>query len=1074
MARLFALFVGINQYHPDSGVAPLRGCIADVEAMDAFIRTHYSTRFDDYVPLVLTNSAATRAQVIDAFGESHLMQAGKDDTVLFFYTGHGARERTAAPFEMLVPDGYHESLVCYDSRTANGFDLSDKELAVLLSRLSANGAHVVAILDCCHSGSGTRDTAAELRLGAVRQTGSRQEPRPWDSFLDGWFARTFPQGQGLHLPEGKHVLLAACRRREKAFELTTDRGHFSTHLLLAWEQLGPDASYAALYQRTRQLMMGLTSEQHPQLDTSGFFNPYVAALSGKTTREARRVTVWFEDGHWWAGAGAIHGIATFPDHRPVFDLEGPDNRHVQVEGLRTGAERTMLPPLPDEWKGSQVEARLLSAPSPAMGVYLDADEAGSRRYEQGAAHWQPVHFEWTAEPEAATVVAELRADRLVLRRRADGLVLRTLLGDDDARIFDDALQYLERVGKFHRLLDLDNRATRLPEGTLDWELRTPAGTFRGDEVQMDVADEASAEYPFELQVVNRGTRPLHVAVWYLSPWFGIFRVGDHMWLDGGQRRTFLADTLRLPRDADHALDLFKLVASTYRLDDFEMAQDHLPVGETVTWRRADGTTRSTAGARLIGGFAPPEATADFDWTTSLLRIRLHRTRIAADGRVLSAAGSPLRVLPHPEFRAGIRLLPLPPARALGSEAFLHELARREGAELLALDGNARSLAGPACVLELDTPTRTETLTQRPLELELDHPLADDEHLLCLSWDGTHLLPLGEVEEGTRTRILLHHLPEPQTRGRSLGGAIRLFFLKVSGLGTTHRLRRVVYESAHIERTDAGLVQAVASAKRILLLVHGIIGDTRHLAEATAPLLERGACDLILTFDYENLHTPIEETAAILREQLRAAGLTTDGPPRLTIVAHSMGGLVSRWFVENLGGHRMVRRLIMAGTPNGGSDLARVTAWRDIAQWLLAFAVNSGWGFPAAATLAALLNRSRQLTRTLEQMHPERSPLLDALHHNPDPGVPYHIVAGDFDAFRKNDPDAASLADKLAALGSRLFFGGTPNDMAVRLDAIEALPAGWKQVSRHVLAAHHLNYFSHPPVRKLVWQLLGTQ
>ncbi|RMF66816.1 MAG: hypothetical protein D6740_12605, partial [Alphaproteobacteria bacterium] len=619
---------------------------------------------------------------MEAFGESHLLQAGKDDTVLFFYTGHGARERTAAPFEALVPDGFHESLVCYDSRTPTGYDLSDKELAVLLARLSANGAHVVAILDCCHSGSGTRDTAAELRLGAIRQTYSRQEPRPWDTFLDGWFARTFPGGEGLRLPEGRHVLLAACRRREKAFELTTDRGHFSTHLLQAWKQLGPDASYAALYQRTRQLMMGLTTDQHPQLDTSGLCNPWVSALTGKTAHEARRVTVWFDEGHWWAGAGAIHGIDTFPDHRPVFAIRGPDGRQLQVEGLRTGAERTLLPALPDEWKGREVEARLLTAPTPAMGVFLDADEAGCSRFEQAADRWQPVHFEWTSSADAAAIALELTAQRLVVRRRADGLVLRTLLGDDDARIFEDAFQYLEAVGKYHRLLELDNAGSRLPHDAIEWTLRTARGTFTGDDVCIDLSEEGEPETPFELQVANRGTLPLHVAVWYLSPWFGIFRVGDHMWLDGGQTRTFLSDTLRLPRGADHALDLFKLVASTHRLDDFEMAQPHLPVGETVTYNRMAGPSKAVGGARVIGGFAPPEESAGFDWTTRLLRIRQWRTRPVAGTRPFEPAGGAMRILPHPHFRASLRLLPLPPVRALDADAFLHELTRREGAELV--------------------------------------------------------------------------------------------------------------------------------------------------------------------------------------------------------------------------------------------------------------------------------------------------------------------------------------------------------------------------------------------------------
>ena len=41
-------------------------------------------------------------------------------------------------------------------------------------------------------------------------------------------------------------------------------------------------------------------------------------------------------------------------------------------------------------------------------------------------------------------------------------------------------------------------------------------------------------------------------------------------------------------------------------------------------------------------------------------------------------------------------------------------------------------------------------------------------------------------------------------------------------------------------------------------------------------------------------------------------------PRLTLVCHSMGGLVARWFAEVLGGSAIVRRIIALGTPFAGS------------------------------------------------------------------------------------------------------------------------------------------------------------
>ena len=86
-------------------------------------------------------------------------------------------------------------------------------------------------------------------------------------------------------------------------------------------------------------------------------------------------------------------------------------------------------------------------------------------------------------------------------------------------------------------------------------------------------------------------------------------------------------------------------------------------------------------------------------------------------------------------------------------------------------------------------------------------------------------------------------------------------------------------------------------------------------------------DLVLTFDYENLQDPIAETARALKERLAAVGLGADHGKSVDVVAHSMGGLVSRWFIEREGGNRAIQRLIMLGTPNGGSPWPRCKTGR---------------------------------------------------------------------------------------------------------------------------------------------------
>ena len=61
-------------------------------------------------------------------------------------------------------------------------------------------------------------------------------------------------------------------------------------------------------------------------------------------------------------------------------------------------------------------------------------------------------------------------------------------------------------------------------------------------------------------------------------------------------------------------------------------------------------------------------------------------------------------------------------------------------------------------------------------------------------------------------------------------------------------------------------------------------------------------------------------------------LTLNGASKVNLVAHSMGGLVSRWYIEQMGGDATVNKLIMLGTPNHGSKylplLTRIVGYID--------------------------------------------------------------------------------------------------------------------------------------------------
>jgi pimeloyl-ACP methyl ester carboxylesterase len=142
--------------------------------------------------------------------------------------------------------------------------------------------------------------------------------------------------------------------------------------------------------------------------------------------------------------------------------------------------------------------------------------------------------------------------------------------------------------------------------------------------------------------------------------------------------------------------------------------------------------------------------------------------------------------------------------------------------------------------------------------------------------------------------------------------------------------------------------------------------------------------------YENIHTAIEVTARQLKQRLEAVGLGAGHSKTLHFVAHSMGGLVARWFIEREGGNQIVQHLVMLGTPNAGSPWPTVPAWATAA---LGTGLNSlssiAW---PAKVLGSLVSAIETVDVTLDQLAPH-STFMQSLAASPDPGVPYTALAG---------------------------------------------------------------------------------
>ena len=103
--------------------------------------------------------------------------------------------------------------------------------------------------------------------------------------------------------------------------------------------------------------------------------------------------------------------------------------------------------------------------------------------------------------------------------------------------------------------------------------------------------------------------------------------------------------------------------------------------------------------------------------------------------------------------------------------------------------------------------------------------------------------------------------------------------------------------------------------RTIVLVHGLGANPASFLPLQAYLRLHGHHRFV-SCHYAS-HGSLEAAALVLKRTLD----TQVRGGRIDLVAHSMGGLVARFYLQQLGGARRVDRLITLGTPHGGTHAA---------------------------------------------------------------------------------------------------------------------------------------------------------
>lgn len=178
-----ALLVGINYRGTSSA---LSGCINDVENVKKYLLTKGYSEENITVLTDDTPTKPTKANMLKAILNLLLSDSKK---LYFHYSGHGGSIRDSRGESGDEKDGKDECLFPIDCDTAGV--ILDDEWRRLLSFMR-KGQELIAVLDCCHSGSGM-----DLAYCLYQRFGGRSLKMIKDSN----YLRT----------KGKVVMLSGCR-----------------------------------------------------------------------------------------------------------------------------------------------------------------------------------------------------------------------------------------------------------------------------------------------------------------------------------------------------------------------------------------------------------------------------------------------------------------------------------------------------------------------------------------------------------------------------------------------------------------------------------------------------------------------------------------------------------------------------------------------------------------------------------------------------------------------------------------------------------------------------------------------
>jgi pimeloyl-ACP methyl ester carboxylesterase len=118
-----------------------------------------------------------------------------------------------------------------------------------------------------------------------------------------------------------------------------------------------------------------------------------------------------------------------------------------------------------------------------------------------------------------------------------------------------------------------------------------------------------------------------------------------------------------------------------------------------------------------------------------------------------------------------------------------------------------------------------------------------------------------------------------------------------------------------------LICDVEAAGTPILLLHGLV-DNRSIFTLLRRQLRRRGFGRVWSMNYQIWTSDLRAAARKLATTIEAICEQT-GYERIHVIGHSMGGLVARYYIQQLGGDARIHTLVTLGTPHRGTQAARL-------------------------------------------------------------------------------------------------------------------------------------------------------